>query len=83
LKDFLPNLISAEAEQLCQVIPNYAVGDIIREGDICAVIEGFGRHFPYELLPSFARNCRHLHDASSTDGWAIPFMTTINCSTTR
>ena len=67
-EDFLPNRISPAAERICDIIPSWAIGDIISTGDICAVVGGFGRHFPYELLPGFARNANRLHDDLDGNG---------------
>ncbi|MBE9061109.1 Ig-like domain-containing protein [cf. Phormidesmis sp. LEGE 11477] len=71
-RDTLPNAllagtpIPAYSDKIIERLPNWALEigdtDIIRLGDISAVLGGFGRHFPYELLPSFFAHADQLDD---------------------
>ena len=56
-----PNIISSSGEA---TLSNYTrlagVPGVLTNNDVCAVIGGFGHHFPCELLPSFAKHCGEL-----------------------
>lgn len=69
----VPGGVATEA--LCNRAPTWLLPKIggpftpdLQAGDVCAVVSGFGRHFPFELLPSFARNADQLHQDLDNDG---------------
>lgn len=50
-------------EQWCaKMFPQQELAAGLSAGDVCSVLTGFGMHFPQELLPAFAMNCRILND---------------------
>jgi hypothetical protein len=68
----LPNLALPGAEWLCDYLPKWLpIGGGITAGEACSVLNGFGHHFAYDLLPSFAKYCTLLnppqHDAFFTN----------------
>ncbi|MFM6917107.1 MAG: Ig-like domain-containing protein, partial [Dolichospermum sp.] len=59
-------LIGGYGDRIIEKLPNWVLGSgnlSVRLGDLSAVLGGFGRHFPYELLPGFARHCAKLTDS--------------------
>jgi hypothetical protein len=62
-----PNLILPSTDALCRNIPGWVPVPNVPGGftssDVCAVLGGFGHHFPFELLPAFAKYCNDLNDS--------------------
>jgi hypothetical protein len=58
-----PNVLLPGTDYICRHISgSMGVPGVLTSSDICAVLGGFGHHFPYELLPAFAQYCNLLDD---------------------
>lgn len=59
----LPSLPFPGTETLCNHLPGWLpiVGSALTVKEVCSVLNGFGHHFLYDLLPSFAKYCTLLN----------------------